>query len=273
MSQPYSTTETPLSKKQRRQRQQRNRPVLVSPAERESTPARNTDALTETTSPVVAAEPVATIEKATPVRRPSRLPGFFSKVARSEQEPTTSEADVVQARLARAARTKDSSQKIAASTASQDVAKVTKDVKDTKAAAQQPPKLFKSRHIIGMGIYLLAAEFLLPEEARFFTVYKLDKTLATFPLFGFNAVISTSIIANIASLLLMLYLLVKFDLLPSSLNSASRQARGTAARTRSTGQNNLTPRQAPPAVRPGVQGEHDDLYQAYRINQRREKKR
>jgi hypothetical protein len=98
--------------------------------------------------------------------------------------------------------------------------------------------------------------------------------LTTFNLFGGKMVVSTSTIAFIATLVILLILLAKFDLIPSSLGMGMNTARPVSK----TGSSEATPgvpapKFTQPAVRQGVAGEHDDLYQEYRSNQRRSKKK
>ncbi len=266
MSQEYSTTP---SKKIRRTRSQRNRPVLVTDEENktlaQTSPAVDTTAVE--TPPAVEEDPVEVVAE-TP-KRQSRLPNFFSRVDKSEQETNPNQEDVVQARLARATRKQAGNN--AAAVAKEETA--TSDGKVTKARATQPPKLFKSRHFLGFAIYLLGAEFLLPYETNALAKLGLNKPLFTLPLFGATATVSTSFLFNIFTLILLLYILVKMDLLPSSLagsGAAQRNAKATQSRNN---QQEPGVKQTPPSTRQGVQGTDDDLYQEYRANQRRDKKR
>ncbi len=268
MSQEYSTTP---SKKIRRTRSQRNRPVLVTDEENEKTALPEVDTTEVEASPAVEAVTVEAVAE-TP-KRQSRLPNFFSRVDKSEQEVAPKQEDIVQARLARATRKQAGSN--TAAVAKEETA--TGDGKTTKvpakATATQPPKLFKSRHFLGFAIYLLGAEFLLPYEANALVKLGLNKTLFSFPLFGATATVSTSFLFNIITLILLLYVLVKMDLLPSSLTGGSAAQRNAKTAQSRNNQSEPGEKQTPPPMRQGVQGADDDLYQEYRANQRRDKKR
>jgi hypothetical protein len=275
MSQKSNQTSTtlPTARKSRRAFQ-RNRPVLVSSSsqgaqefqenqseqsERESGNARiRTEPLT---APSVATETPAK------ARRVPRLPSFFSKVEKTVEEPETSQEEIVKARLARA-------QKSAAKAEVTPTASTTKaqDGKPARVANRtgttaSPNKLFKTRHFIGMAFYLLAAELLLPLETSLFRQLKIEQTLAQFKLFNIPMIITSSVLLNLATLVVFLLILVKFDLLPSSMGG--RTAATAQAQKR---EQRAAERPQQPTVRQGVKGEDDDLYHAYRTNQRKEKK-
>jgi hypothetical protein len=197
-------------------------------------------------------------------RRGPRLPGFFSKVEKTVEEPETSQEAVVQARLTRAKKTTSK-------------AGVTPEAQEKKepdrkpasgAATTRPQPLFKTRHLIGIGVYLIAAEFILPLETSLFRQYNLEKPLGQLPIL--NIPLTTSLFLNLGTLLLFLLILVRLDLLPTSLTGRkAATARGQQQR-REQGEGVEKPPQ--PTMRQGVKGEDDDLYNAYRTNQRREKK-
>jgi hypothetical protein len=79
---------------------------------------------------------------------------------------------------------------------------------------------------------------------------------------------------NIATLILFLYVLVKLDLLPNTA-SAKIRAEQKAKEQQSKNGQNAAPvvKNLPPPMKLGIKGQDDDLYKAYRANQRREKKR
>jgi hypothetical protein len=271
MSQEYNT----VSKKQRRTRSPRNHPTLVTETTSiETLPSTNDNHASQ------AAEPVATIvENATPAapvtttqRRPSLLPNFFSKVDKSDQDDKAKEVNVIQARMARARKGVVGGEKTTAKNeAAKETTRATTGSAPAKATPNRPPSLFKTRHIIGMAIYLLAAQFILPYERIFAISTGIEKKLMDFPFFGFTASITTSFLLNIITLIVLLYLLVHFDLLPSGKKITQSQQGGSAS-----GQNTYrtaVEKPAPKTIREGVKGEHDDLYMAYRNSQRREKKR
>ncbi len=278
MSQEYNT----VPKKPRRTRSQHNRPTLVTG----TTPDLSYESEEQSVEPVATmVEPVtpAVPEAPAPVvaqSRSSLLPRFFSKVDKSELDdlPATpaKETDVIQARMARARKGMVVGEK---TTSKKEEIKETPKAAASPAAARtttstRPPSLFKTRHIIGMAIYLLAAQFILPYEHVFAVSTGIEKKLADFPFFGFNASITTSFLLNIITLIVLLYLLVHFDFLPSGKKMAAAQnQQGRTGTARNANGGTPAERPAPKVMREGVKGEHDDLYVAYRNNQRRDKKR
>ena len=268
MTQNSNSTPTtlPTARKTRRATP-KYRPVLVSSTSLEnslevSTPENNnllqTEPLTELEAPQeVAEEPVKT-------SRARRLPSFFSKVEKGVEEPEVSQEEVAKARLARARK---STGKVEATPAtSEDKPQEKKVVKPA-----QPPKLFKTRHFIGMMIYLFGAELILPYESNLFTQWHIERTLASFSLFNLPMTISSSTILNLVTLVVLLILLVKWDLLPRSFAGRSAATQTQQQRERQP-QANMVERQPQPTIRQGVKGENDDLYLAYRESQRRNKK-
>lgn len=279
MSQEYNT----VPKKTRRTRSQRNRPTLVTGTtpdlsyESEDQSVEPVATIVESVTPSVPEAPAPVVAQS----RSSILPRFFSKVDKSDQDDLAAtpakETDVIQARMARARKGMVVGEK--ATTTKEEIRETPKAVPASPAAARtatstRPPGLFKTRHIIGMAIYLLAAQFILPYERVFAISTGIEKKLADFPFFGFNASITTSFLLNIVTLIVLLYLLVHFDFLPSGKKMAATQAQQGRTET-ARNANGAVPaeRPAPKVMREGVKGEHDDLYVAYRNNQRRDKKR
>ncbi len=276
MSQEYNT----VPKKPRRTRSQRNRPTLVT----STTPDLSYESEEQSMEPVATiVEPVtpAVSEAPAPQSRSSLLPRFFSKVDKSELDdlPATpaKETDVIQARMARARKGMAVGEKT--TTKKEEIKETPKAAAASTTTARtttstRPPSLFKTRHIIGMAIYLLAAQFILPYERVFAISTDIEKKLVDFPFFGFNASITTSFLLNIITLIVLLYLLVHFDFLPSGKKMAAAQAQqGRTGTSRNANGAAPAERPAPKVMREGVKGEHDDLYVAYRNNQRRDKKR
>ncbi|HZR44346.1 MAG TPA: hypothetical protein VFB12_29810 [Ktedonobacteraceae bacterium] len=287
MSQEYNSTS-----KKRRARHNRNRPMLVTTEQNEQL-APTTDDLGEDTGPLAGSisetvetseateVPVAESKGSRTASAIRRLPSFFSSVGKREQEEAPKkDVDVVQARLARATRGKaaTSTSKASKDTDQEETKTETKATapapsRTSAARPSTPPSPFKMRYVLGMVIYLFGAQFLLPAEKLLMESIHAEVLLTSFPLFGSRADIYTSFILNIATLIGLLWLLVKFDYLPSSLGKMSGAAQsGTGSRaSQNTGDG---PRRTPPpTIKPGVPGESDDLYRSYRSNQRREKKR
>lgn len=255
-------------KKPRRTRAPRNRPMLIT-ADNETTaseqPVQELPPLEEVPTQVAEPEPTL-VEPSTPKAR--RLPAFFSKVGKNENADEQKEVDVAQARLARATRGKPTSTgKVPAA----EKAEPKTEAKTTQPATKgrtAPPSTFKTRYILGIAIYLFAANFIGYGITALLNQFRADRLLAQFTLFGGKVIVRTSTVLFLAVLVIILVLLARFDLIPRTLG-------GTASRNRgqSPSRNNDTPgtRQIPPPIKQGVKGTHDNLYQAYRQNQRKKR--
>ena len=274
MSQEYS------NRRQRRSNRGRaGRPVLVTSSDTTNTPTSEEQVTTSTATDVVEPEPLP-VPTPAPTKGQRKLPRFFSNVSKSEdtQATTTNEQKAAQARIARATRGKTASVPAAKATSEQKeqttakpAAQTTARPAATRPAAQQG--FFKTRYIIGLGIYLLVADFVGVFEAQLLNQWKLETVLAQFSLFGLPIRVSTSTIVFLATLVIVLVVLAYFDLLPRSLGAARNTGTGRSGTGRSTTSSTPTERTPQPTMRQGVKGSDDDLYQAYRSNQRREKKR
>ncbi|GCE18265.1 hypothetical protein [Dictyobacter kobayashii] len=261
MSQNYNT----VAKRPRRTRVPRNRPVLVTDTEtQEGTLPPTTEDLELDTAPAV--EDVVSEPVATP-KRLSRLPKFFSKVERSEQDGPADEKEVVDARMARARKNMNPKTAIVKA---EEAAEAKEKPAAAKARPATRPSLFKPRHMFGMVIYLIGANLLLPLERTFAINMHIEKTVFTVPFIN-NLPVTTSFLLNILTLIVLLYALVAFDLLPNGKQFASSQTQANKAKTGSSTAGTPTPKVAPPVMRQGVKGEHDDLYQAYRSQQRKKR--
>ena len=273
MSQEYSSNK----RTRRTARSQRNKPVLVTSSDND---IENGEVENSAVSTATIAEPkllvVPTLE---PREKPARkLPGFFSNVKKSEQDTAPKEAEVAQARLARATRGKAPIEAIGTVPAKASKSPVVegKSTPSTSAkpAATKPQGLFKTRYIIGMGVYLIAADFLGLYEQKALQYLGLERQLTQFNLFGGVLKVSTSTIVFLASLVIILVLLARFDLIPRSLGGATNaQKRAGQAQTKNNSTTATGERVIPPTVRQGVKGSDDTLYQQYRTSQRRQKKR
>jgi len=262
-----SLTTTTTIRKQRRTRQRRNQPILVTDTEIENTlpptDELTTDADSEQEAKATNTDESAPERKAQPL---SRLPKFFSRVDKSEQK----EDEVVKARLARANHDKVNRGDSKASIVK---ANTKNDAKLQSKTPERKEPLFKIRHFVGMTIYLFGAQLVLPYEFAIARQLGLDHP---YPVTAFNFTIplSSGLFLNIATLILFLYILVKLDLLPNTA-SAKIRAEQKAKEQQSKNGQNAAPvvKNVPPPMKLGVKGEDDDLYKAYRANQRREKKR
>ncbi len=281
MSQEYTT-----SRKQRRAN--RNRPVLVTSAEANGLSETETDSsITQEASTTVATETPTTIDKQSdpiaipaspaPGQRPRRLPSFFPTIGKSDETAKEEKAEIAQARIARATRSKaasGSTSKVAAVTSDQ-AGKATATSKPVEKATARaasrptgrPNSTFKTRYIFGMVIYLIVAQFVGVFITGLFQGAKIDSILLRFALFGGNVVIRTSTLVYLAILVILLVLLARFDLLPRSLGAMS----GTSPNRSSASNSSNGESRKLPTTRQGVQGADDDLYQQYRSNQRKKK--
>lgn len=263
----------------RRSRANRNRPVLVtSPSDTLVEPADYKNAQDQLISPngadsTDAMQQVAE-ETNTTTQSARRLPKFFSTVGKSTQKP---EVDPAQARLARAksgkapVQAKESKQQpVASAPAKSTPARTTQ----SRGTPTRPASAFKMKYIFGMLLYLIIADLIGSVETNYLTVNKINYTL--FSLGSFPVTLSTAIF--LLTLIVVLIVLARFDLIPRNLAGLGGQqpAQRKTGQTRSTFEPGST-RNQPPAMKQGVKGADDDLYQEYReqqrYNQRRERKR
>ena len=237
----------------------RNRPVLVSP----SSDDKVTEELSETTQQVEEVASAPTVEDA----RPRRLPKFFSSVGKKEKEGDV-EANPAAARIARATRSTGTS------SASNRSAKESKPAESksnatkvsAKAAPARPTRQggFKTRYLWGMAIYVLVAMVVGQYERALLVANRLEKILFQIGSFA----VSTSTALYLLTLILLLVILARYDLIPRSLGAMSGQPtaqRGKPGQSSSRSDDTKSP---PPTMKQGVKGADDDLYQEYREQQR-----
>jgi len=257
----------------------RNRPVLVTSQDGEGNELTGVEEKTPTVEESVAEVEAQNPPVASPKRR---MPAFFSTVGkRSQTEEKPQEVDPAQARIARATRSKTATTKASNEDNVKQKPEVKKEAASSRSTApSRPNSIFKTRYLIGMGIYLLVANFIGAFETNILRDNHLDVRLAQFNLFGGTIVISTSTIVFLATLVILLVALARFDLIPRNFSammggSSSQQNRrgsssGSSSRNQGTTEGG---RNIPPSMKQGVKGADDDLYQEYRSNQRRAKKR
>ena len=245
----------------------RNRPVLVTTtADNEVTQDQPAEEISDAAQPV--AEVATTTTDEAP--RPRRLPKFFSSIGRNEQERAIT-ANPEAARIARATRSANSrpakeskaeeSSVPAKTSANQTPAKATPAI----SSRPRPASGFKMRYLFGILLYLITAELLGGFERSLLIANKLDKLLFQIgPL-----AVSTSTLAFLVTLIVVLVILARFDLVPRSLAALSGQP--TPQRRPGQSQNTSNSdgiKTPPPTMKQGVKGEDDDLYQEYREQQR-----
>jgi hypothetical protein len=259
----------------------KNRPVLVASTEQDAIVSPEQEDATPTTDSAVAVEAQPTTNTTTTEKTAGtfrRLPGFFSTVGRKQQEETTTESDIAQARIARATRGKTPTKATSATETPEQEAKAVAKPGPQRTAARPAARTggFKTRYLFGMVLYLLAANFVGVFLTNAFVSAGIDHLLTTFNLFGGNIQIRTSTLAYLAILVILLVVLAYFDLIPRSFSAMSNQKqpvkRGTSSTKQNTSDNGLV-RNSPPPLRQGVKGADDDLYEEYRFNQRHSKKK
>jgi hypothetical protein len=269
MSQDHS-----ISKRARRaaRAQRTNKPVLVTNANSDSGNSEEEYGGIGTATQTIDEVPALVVPTPEPIEQPARrLPRFFSSVRKSEEDTAqkeAKEAEVVQARLARATRSKASAEVTPAKATPVEGKKATATT-PAKAAPAKPQGIFKTRYIIGMGLYLLAADFLGLYEQKLLAYLGLEKELTRLNLFGAPLHVTTSTIAFLASLIIILVLLARFDLIPRSLGG--QRSRTTARQSQTRNTTIQGERVSQPTIRQGVQGADDSLYKQYRSNQRKKK--
>lgn len=252
--------EQPGTSRKVRARNQRNRPRLVT----EQAEGSDTNTLAPDTEKLAVDIPeidAATEPVTTP--KPRRLPGFFSTVGKNDQEDKPKEVDVAQARLARATRGKITQSEKATSSKKTET-KTTRPANSATRTPARPTSTFKTRYILGMALYLVGASYIGGLEQTYMKSIGIDRQLTSFNLFSLPITITTSSLVFLATLIIVLVILARLDLIPRSLTGmTSTPTPAPAPKTRTK-----TREQAPPAVTSG-----DKLYQEYKANQRREKKR
>lgn len=259
---PMPTTTT--IRKSRRTRQRRNQPVLVAATTAENSSHQGEKLTIDTATNIKQEIETSTTSEPLPEKQAqhlSPLPKFFSRVDKSEQK----EEEIAKARLARANHNPDRP----ASTI-----KTKTETKQQSKTTEHREPLFKIRHFIGMTIYLFGAQLILPYEFALAHQLGIDHPIYTLRIFNNSIALSSAVFLNIATLILLLYILVKLDFLPNTA-SAKLRAEQKAREQQRTNRQHATPtvKNAPPPIKLGVKGQDDDLYRAYRANQRREKKR
>jgi chemotaxis protein histidine kinase CheA len=245
----------------------RNRPVLVTPnADSEVTQDQPAEEISDATQPV--AEVATTTTDEAP--RPRRLPKFFSSVARNEQQQAIT-ANPEAARIARATRSANS-RPAKESKAGESSAPTQTSADQTPAKAApatssrpRPASAFKMRYLFGILLYLILAELIGGFERSLLIANKLDKLLFQIGPLAVN----TSTLAFLVTLIVILVVLARLDLVPRSLAALSGQPTPQRRPGQSQNTSNSTGvKTPPPAMKQGVKGEDDDLYQEYREQQR-----
>jgi chemotaxis protein histidine kinase CheA len=245
----------------------RNRPVLVTPnADSEVTQDQPAEEISDATQPV--AEVATTTTDEAP--RPRRLPKFFSSVGRNEQQQAIT-ANPEAARIARATRSansrpaKESKAEESSAPAQTSANQAPAKAAPATSSRPRPASAFKMRYLFGILLYLILAELIGGFERSLLIANKLDKLL-----FQIGPVaVTTSTLAFLVTLIVILVILARLDLVPRSLAALSGQPTPQRRPGQSQNTSNSTGVKTPPPVmKQGVKGEDDDLYQEYREQQR-----
>ena len=241
----------------------KNRPVLVT--------SSSSDLTTKDQTVEITSEPEQSVEEVvspTTVEdtRPRRFPKFFSSVGKSENDSTV-EADQASARIARA--TRNSGASTANSRAAKDSTPAQSQSnkvapKSTPAKVQPKRGGFKTKYLYGMIIYVVVAMFVGQYERAFLVSNHQDKVL--FQLGSFAVTTSTAL--YLLTLIILLVVLARFDLIPRSLGAMSGQPTSQNGRSGQSSSQSENTKETQTTLKQGVKGADDDLYQEYREQQR-----
>lgn len=253
----------------RSNRSGRSRPVLVTSNTTDQMPGDS--AQEDTQQDAINGVPTQTaIEEAPEAAPVKKRPGFFSTIGKKVE--TT---DAAAARLARATRNK----------AAAPVKKEGNEVREMKKSDPKPvaksaptraggratpaPRRggFKPRHLIGILAYLIVADVAGVYEKSLLVSAHAEKLL--FSLGPLPIYVST--VFFLLTLVVLLIVLARFDLVPRSLTPAPRQSVTTGKGQAQNNKNSDTDSDGPqttPNMKQGVKGANDALYQEYRETQR-----
>ena len=255
----------------RSNRSGRNRPVLVTgdTTEQVSGDAAQEDGINgiSTQAEMDAQMDAINSSAQTPVKK---RPGFFSTLGGKKEETT----DAAAARIARATRNK------APTPAKKETneARATKKPEPLSVAKSTPSRTggraapaprrggFKPRHLIGILLYLIVADVAgVYEKSLLGKADKLLFSLGPLPIY-------TSTVLFLLTLIILLIVLARLDLVPRSLTPASRQpattGKGPSQQNKDTSDTGSNDSKNAPGMKQGVKGANDDLYQEYRETQR-----
>src|SRR5712691_7346067 len=240
----------------------KNRPVLVTSSNDLAMTDQSVELMSDTTQPVEEVAPPTTIE----VSRPRRFPKFFSSVGKNENDGTV-EADQAAARIARATRNSgvsSASSRIAKD--SQPAQSQSNKVSTNKPTAKAAPSRggFKTKYLFGVVIYIFAAMLVGQYEKAFLVANHLDKLLFQIGSFA----VTTSTALYLLTLIILLVVLARFDLIPRSLGAMSGQSSAQSGKSGQSSSRSEETKGSQPTTKQGVKGADDDLYQEYREQQR-----
>lgn len=255
----------PSSTHRRSNRAGRNRPVLVTSTENQTLVAEAGTLDSAPSSSDLAGGASPNSEQTQPASTRRSLRGFFSTVGKTvTARPSAPKASSSPAETAPA---RSNGQKPEA-----------KAQPGKAAASNRPAPLFKTRYMFGMILYLLAADVIGIIETNLLQPYGGNTILAQFAVFGLPIRITVSALVYLATLIIILVVLARFDLLPRSFKalsggSSSSQSRRDGSSSQQRTDSSANNRAAPPTRKLGVKGSNDDLYQQYQATRRRERKK
>jgi hypothetical protein len=243
----------------------KSRPVLVtSSSNDQATNEQSVEETSETVQPVEEIVPPTTVED----HQPRRFPKFFSSVGKSEKSGTV-EADQASARIARATRNSGTSS--TTNRAANDSKPVQSQSNANKVAPKSTPTkaqprqgAFKTKYLYGMIIYVVVALFVGQYERALLVSNHLDKVLFQIGSFA----VTTSTALYLLTLIILLVVLARFDLIPRSLGAMSGQSTSQRGRSGQSSSQSDDTQNTQPTMKQGVKGADDDLYQEYREQQR-----
>jgi hypothetical protein len=247
----------------------KNRPVLVTSSNDLAMTDQSVELMSDTTQPVEEGAPPTTIE----VSRPRRFPKFFSSVGKNENDGTV-EADQAAARIARA--TRNSGVSSAGGRTAKDSQPAQSQSNTNKVSTNKPtPKAapakaapsrggFKTKYLFGLVIYVFAAMLVGQYERAFLVANHLEKVLFQIGSFG----VTTSTALYLLTLVILLVVLARFDLIPRSLGAMSGQTSAQSGKSGQSSSRSEETKGSQPTTKQGVKGADDDLYQEYREQQR-----
>jgi hypothetical protein len=247
----------------------KNRPVLVTASSNDQvTEEQPVNETSESVEPVEDAVPATAVEDT----QTRRFPRFFSSVGKNDKSASM-EAEQTSARMARATRNagttpaKSSAPKEVEPAPSTNANKATS--KSAPARPQQRQGGFKTKYLYGMIIYVVVAMFVGQYERAFLASNHMDNVLFQIGSFA----VTTSTALYLLTLILLLIVLARFDLIPRSLGAMSGQSTSQSGKSSQSTSQPGTIKGQQPTMKQGVQGADDDLYQEYREQQRYLQKR
>ncbi len=245
----------------------KKRPVLVTSSSNDlPTKDQPVEVASETVQPVDEVVPPTTVD----ATQPRRFPKFFSSVGKSDKAATV-EADQASARIARATRNSGASSNNRAAEDSKPTQSQSNKVSTTKAAPKSTPTraqprqgAFKTKYLYGMIIYVVVALFVGQYERAFLLSNHLEKVLFQIGSFA----VTTSTALYLLTLIILLIILARFDLIPRSLGAMSGQSTSQSGKSGQSSSQSDNTKNTQPTMKQGVKGADDDLYQEYREQQR-----